>query len=321
MRMRAEMKRATIAAFTLLALVALLSSLLAIAAPVKPPATPDATAKPKPPPIVNVKKLDGSVVHGQLVSADGASVSVKPSAEPGKYGDAVDIQWSEIKSVSNGLTQAKAKAAWKAEHHDDLCDTCHGDRLLPCSVCKGTGHDPASSKDCKTCKGAGTVKCKEPRCDNGMVPCLGPCIKLTEGTWSKPDADGKRWRHFGGGKHGGGMLYSHLHAGEIVQIEKDGSVSGTTPCTICGKTGKVFCPTCGGRGVVACPTCKADKSAADCKNCEDGTELCSKCNGSGLKTPAPKKVEAPATPENPANAKPTAPTKPKPESKGNDGLD
>jgi hypothetical protein len=290
---------------------------LAFAAP--SPAT--GAGKPAVQPIVSIKKADGSTLRGQLVDSDGRHITVKP-AEGKTFGEPVELPWSDVKAVSGGLTQAKAQEAWKLAHKDELCETCHGERFPPCSTCKGTGHDPASRSDCKTCKGELTVDCSDKRCDQGMIPCPGQCLKITEGSWTKtPDKDGKRWRSFR--VKGGTHKISDAHLGEVVKVE-NGELKFGTPCEICGKTGKVACPTCQGHGTLPCPTCKADKTAADCAACDDGTQACATCGGSGLKgagaAAAPSATPTPAAPPAPA-AGAAQPVEKTPAGNTGDGLD
>ena len=308
-------------------LLALATVVTAVAAAQSDPASESGAtaAKPKTPPRVFVKKADGSSVRGELVEADGIRLSVRP-AEGKSLGEPVEIKWADVKTVSNGLTREKAQQAWKAEHKDELCETCKGERVARCDTCKGTRHDPAASADCKTCKGKMLVECTEKKCDDGKAPCPGPCLKLSEGTWSKPDAEGKRWRSFRA--KDGVHKISDAHVGEVVKVEKGEFKSGT-PCEVCGKTGSVSCPTCAGHGDVACPTCKADKAAADCAACEDGGKACPTCAGTGLKgqaaavppvaaEPAPA-APAPAEPAPPAAPQP--PTPPAPKGTTGDGLE
>jgi hypothetical protein len=278
--------------------------LAAIVTPVGGAPSPKAPAadKPKPPQIVTVKKSDGSSVRGKVAANDREHLTIDP-VEGNKFGAPIEIAWSDVKSVSNGLTHQKALEAWKVEHKSELCETCHGEGHIDCEICKGTGHDPAASKDCPTCKGEVVVDCPEKHCDAGKIPCPGPCLKLSEGTWTKPDAEGKRWRTIP--ISGGTFRVSTGHLGEIVKSGKRGEAPTLTPCEICGRTGSITCPTCGGDHKVTCPTCKADKSAADCAACEDGKVACKTCGGTGLKggttPPAPQPTAAtPATPAKPA---------------------
>lgn len=243
-----------------------------------------APPQPKTPvvPMVTVVKTDGTSVRGQLVSADPDKVVVKPAAKLGvKSATApsdVELTWKDIKTVSNGLTYAKALAAWKQEHLADLCEQCHGERTMLCPTCKGTMHDPASGKDCKTCKGELLVDCKAPKCKEGKTPCPAPCIKLTEGRWYMKD--GKKWRdfHFAGGLN---ASVSEGHAGQV--FDANGQLAGE--CPTCGGKTVIDCPTCKGIGKVPCPTCSARKDAPPCPDkCDHGRVTCDKCKGTGLKS-------------------------------------
>lgn len=236
------------------------------------------------PPIITITKTDGTTVKGNLVSAGRDAVSVRPFVKGVAAADAVDVPWPAIKSVSNGLTRAKAFEQWKTEHKDQLCGDCAGAGQARCGTCKGTGHDPASGKDCATCKGELLVACKTPRCDQGKVPCPKPCIKLTDAGWVK-HPDGSMWRRFPAPK-GSYYEYSTNHLGEIPQVGKDGLPTGTIACTTCGLTGKVTCPSCGGTAKLPCPTCASNAAAPACAapGCDHGKAACKTCEGTGLKT-------------------------------------
>jgi hypothetical protein len=242
----------------------------------------DVTPKPT---MATVFKTDGTSIRGAIESADPDQVVIKPAPKPGHKDDAesVTIPWKQIKSVSNGITQAKLLQAWKVEHKDDLCPTCHGDRTVMCPTCKGTGHDPASGKDCPTCKGELLVNCKTPKCKDGMIPCPNPnCLKLTDGTWTK-HPDGLRWRRFNT-THGYDE-YSEHHLGEVILRSKDGSSwEDTGKCPICGGTTTIEDPACHGTGKIPCPTCVARKDAPPCPDhCDNGRVVCPDCGGTGLK--------------------------------------
>jgi hypothetical protein len=255
-------------------LTALLSLCLA-AAPGQTPAKPAAGAAP----IVTVTKANGSTLRGKLTAAGPASITVEVAgvgATP-----PADIAWKYIKSVSNGLTQIKALQQFKAEHADELCDTCHGNTSLVCATCKGTGHDPASGKDCKTCKGELLVACRASKCKEGKVPCPAPCLKLSEGKWTVQE--GMKVRTFPGG-----AWISEKHIGTMVSFDKAGQMVDKGVCPTCGGTTAVTCPTCGGTSKVTCPTCLARKDAPSCAaHCDKGREICKGCDGTGLKRAAP----------------------------------
>jgi hypothetical protein len=278
-------------------------------------AAPAQTAAPKAPaapPIVSIKKADGSNLRGRLVASDGLHLTIEPAVDKNTFGDPVEVPWKDVKAISNGLTQKKANDAWKAAHTDELCDVCHGEHVSVCETCKGTGHDPASSKDCKTCKGAQQLPCNQPKCDHGQIPCPANCVKKAPGTY----------------KVKGHIVEVHAgHEGDVIKFDKNGGLL-LEPCPVCGRKAKVTCPTCHGTSFIPCPTCKASKKAADCASCDDGAVACISCGGSGLKggaAPAPAPVSTgqlpPITP--PENVKAGGNPDSKPESKKStgDGLD
>jgi hypothetical protein len=254
-----------------------LGASIALAAPEKPP-----------PNLITVVRTDGPPVRGTLVSSDPDNVVVQPVAKPGqKDKDAqtpeqVTIPWKDIKTVSNGLTRAKALEAWKAQHRDQLCEACRGDRTVLCPTCKGTLHDPAALKDCKTCGGELLVECKAPKCDHGTIPCPRTCLKLTEGQWYKKP-DGHRWRKFP--SRNGYYEWSEGHVGELIVTDpKTGEVRSEGRCPTCGGKTTIDCPTCHGLAKVPCATCAARKDAPPCPDkCDHGRVPCTQCSGTGLK--------------------------------------
>ena len=244
----------------------------------RPAANAQRPAAPKLPPIINVVKTDGSVVRGQFAGADHDGVSLRLIVSGKPAADPTLIKWAEIKSTSNGLTRQKAIDQWKTDHKDELCSGCKGDRLVTCQTCKGVGHDPAASKDCKTCGGELLADCKAPKCEQGKIPCPKPCLKATDAGWVKKPDD-KRWRTFGNARHS--INVSDGHLGQLVVLKDD--QWQVLPCETCGQTTKVDCPTCHGKAKMPCPTCKANKSAPDCASCEEGLEPCKTCAGTGLR--------------------------------------
>ena len=243
-----------------------------------------AAAPPRTPvvPLVTVVKLDGTSVRGSIVTVDPDQVTLTPAPKTGPAATAPSenlvIEWKEIKSVSNGMTAAKALAAWKETHGTELCGSCHGERTLACATCKGTAHDPASGKDCKTCKGELLVDCKAPKCKEGKIPCPKPCLKLSEGRWYTKD--GKRWRDFPiPGK--GTYSISEGHLGQLIDTKNGGHGE---MCPTCGGKSVADCATCKGFGKIPCATCTSRKDAAACPaNCDHGRTKCETCKGTGLK--------------------------------------
>jgi hypothetical protein len=233
-------------------------------------------------PIVSVTQSDGSVIRGRLSASDPDGLTIQPLPKTGQPApEQVIIPWKQIKHVSNGLTQAKALAQWKEQHVGELCETCHGDRTVVCTTCKGTGRDPAARKDCPTCHGEMEVVCKAPHCKEGKIPCPGHCIKRSEGKWVQKD--GKTVRYF----HSGKITYwvSEAHVGEVIELNrKTGQLERKGKCPICGGTTVIDCPVCHGMGKVPCPTCQAATEAPACPaHCDQGRIPCPTCDGTGLK--------------------------------------
>jgi DnaJ-class molecular chaperone len=191
----------------------------------------------------------------------------------------VAITWTSIKRVSNGLTQPQAVAAWKELHKNELCDTCHGDRVMRCPSCHGTGVDQTKLMPCDECEGTGMESvCPSPRCNGtGKVDCPKPCLKLTQGTWTL--REGKRWRDFRTAR--GTASFSEHHVGELIDAREGKSLG---KCPTCDGTTKVVCPTCDGLGVIVCAKCDfAGVVGPPCPQCKEGLVACTACKGAGLK--------------------------------------
>jgi len=242
-----------------------------------------AAATPTKAPNVTVVKNDGTTVRGQLNSSDLKGVSVTKLVKNQPSGDPVTIPWSDIKSVSNGLTRPMAIAQWKKDHPEDLCAECHGAGKVICPTCKGTGRDPASAKDCPTCHGNETVPCTTPKCDKGKIRCPKMHIRRDEGQWYKKD-DGKMWRKFPG--KGGYREISEGHIGQIVEMD-DGFPGDPHECPLCHGTMIIDDPKCHGTGALPCNNCTtaATKDAKQkCHDCDRGMTACKKCDGTGIKS-------------------------------------
>lgn len=240
------------------------------------------TAAPERVLLVTVTKTDGGVVRGQLTASDPKGVSVQPIAKNEPAGSVVVVPWTDIKSVSNGLTRQKAIELWKKAHPEDRCTTCSAKGQVDCSACKGTARDAASAKQCPTCSGEQTVACSQPKCEQGTVICPNPCLKLTEGNWIKKP-DGKLWRRFPT-RGGATFEVSEGHVGEIV-VMKDGMPQTTMKCPVCAGTQKAACPKCGGDSLAPCATCIAAARANPCAAaCQRGQVACTTCDGTGLQS-------------------------------------
>jgi len=229
-------------------------------------------ATSKPAPTVTVIKKDKTTTHGQLIAVEPSQIKVQT-----KEGDIL-IAWADIRSVSNGLTRAKAIEQFRKEHPDQICSTCLGDGDIRCATCKGTGHDPASAKDCPTCKGELLVDCKTPKCDHGQVKCPNTCLKRSEGFWH--EKDGKMVRDFPG-SNGASSWFSEAHIGELIVREGNVFVSKGKCPTCDGKT-TVPDTACDGTGKRPCPEC-IKRDAPSCKDCDHGSVKCTACDGTGIK--------------------------------------
>lgn len=242
-----------------------------------------ATPAAKPLPIVVVTRTDATTVRGQITSADPDKIIIQPAPRPGQQAPAepMTLAWSEIKTISSGLTRAKALEDWKTAHRSQLCPTCLGDRVVRCSVCKGTGHDPASGAECPKCKAELLIDCPTPKCDHGKIPCTNGCLKFSEGQWGVQN--GQKVRFFRTGN--ATAWISENHIGEVFQIDpKTGAPTMLGKCPVCGGKTVIDDPICHGTDKVPCPTCIARKDAAECPNhCDHGNVACETCKGTGLK--------------------------------------
>ncbi len=238
--------------------------------------------------LITVVSTSGTI-KGTLTSYDPDGVTIQPAPkpvpknkpqEPASQPAPVTFKWSDIKSISDGLSQRKALDAFEASHKADLCPTCKGERRVFCTVCKGTGHDPAAHKDCKVCNGELLVDCKTPGCKNGEIPCPNLCLRLGVGHWVKHD-DGLQWCLFHIGR--GTAMYSEHHLGHLIVVDRvNMQVNDDGVCPVCGGTTTVTDPACLGTGKMPCPA--VIKGAGPCPgNCEHGFVVCPDCGGTGLK--------------------------------------
>ena len=263
-------------------------------------------AAPTRPPTVTVTKTDNTTVRGQVSTIDPKAVTIQPLVKNQPDGQPLTIPWSEIKSLSSGMTRERVIKMHIKDHPDDVCTDCRGEGKVPCATCKGTGRDPASAKDCATCHGEQTVPCKTPKCDHGKIPCPKLHLKLEEGSWYKKP-DGTRWRKFP--LPDGYFEVSEHHLGEIIETV-NGMPQPPKPCPLCAGKMIIDDPKCRGTGLAPCPTCATAARTSPCKDCERGRVACKTCGGLGLK---PEITDFTATPEPAATPPaPATPTTPKP---------
>jgi hypothetical protein len=227
-------------------------------------------------PIVEVTKVDNTVLRARLVESDGVAMVLQPMAA---NSEKITLTWREIKRVNTGLTQQKAAEAWKTAHRAELCEECKGERLLVCATCKGTARDLAARAECKSCKGAGQTKCAAAKCNAGQIPCPGPCIKLNVGNWVTRNGDRRIEFPMGGG----GVFWLHEpHAGEVVEMKNGLATGKTSTCSVCNHKATIDCLVCHGTAQEACKECINSATAACPDACENGMAKCKKCEGTGL---------------------------------------
>lgn len=232
----------------------------------------------KGPPVVTVNRKGKTALKGELLEARPADIKIKTKGMGGGAdGEEIVVPWSEIVSVSNGLTRAKSLEAFTKDHGDQLCPTCRGKTNVRCETCKGTRHPPAAAKDCATCKGEMLVDCTTPKCTKGMVKCPNTCLKLGEGTWT--EKEGKHVRIWVTPK--GSSWISDGHLGELIKKDGDNYVPAGK-CPTCDGKMVVPDPACDGTSKRTCPEC-LKRAGEACKECTDGRTECKTCAGSGMK--------------------------------------
>ena len=160
-----------------------------------------------------------------------------------------------------------------------LCLECHGDKLIKCEKCNGSG----KFSTCNRCNSTGKTNC--PDC-GGSGKALSVCPVCVNGEVYKT-----RWINCAG-CHGTGRrrVLKGINRGEIVscwecggrgQVKekyKDicpnchGEYERETdkPCKKCGGTGKAKCSRCDGTGHAECQACRGR-----------GKVKCAKCGGEG----------------------------------------
>ena len=117
-------------------------------------------------------------------------------------------------------------------------------------------------KICFACNGTGTIKCLAPGCQDGLVDCPGPCLKLDRGEWVHLEVAGHPptdlWHKFYHADGASYDAYNQNHAGHVIAMQNDRAVD-TGPCKICGGKARVPCSVCKGTGRQVCLICGGKK--------------------------------------------------------------
>jgi len=112
---------------------------------------------------------------------------------------------------------------------------------------------------CSVCHGRRVVSCGAPGCDQGFVPCDGPCLKRSTPGWMHMKVAGHSpsalWKRFDN-DDGTWVAWTQAHIGEVIE-----KVDGRW-------VNKGKCPMCRGRGAKPCPRCH-------------GQSACNRCAGTG----------------------------------------
>jgi DnaJ-class molecular chaperone len=122
------------------------------------------------------------------------------------------------------------------------CPMCHGDKVVDCKACNGTGIAARTVKTCPRCNGRGGGRC--PTCrGSGIVRCArcGGTGRLAAGFLCTDCGGGGRVKCARCG--GDGRIRCSMCKGR-------GSIVSTTPCATCKGKKRVPCPKCGGKGTL-----------------------------------------------------------------------
>lgn len=111
---------------------------------------------------------------------------------------------------------------------------------------------------CSRCLATGTITCTGHRCDKGMVPCPGRCLKRSDRGWRTMEGQDPNKLFMVYAVNGGVQGVSEAHIGEVFEVRL-GTFYNLGPCPICNKQTVVPCKQCGGSGRLACPVCHGDK--------------------------------------------------------------
>lgn len=120
--------------------------------------------------------------------------------------------------------------------------------------------DNEATKLCFNCNGAGLVKC--PSCRNGQMDCLGPCLKLSRGSWRHMNVPGhgpnELWQSFKSNNGHETKSWNQTHVGEVIGM-RNGQPENIGKCKTCGGTGRLTCTRCKGAGTTVCEICDGQK--------------------------------------------------------------
>ena len=111
---------------------------------------------------------------------------------------------------------------------------------------------------CQRCLATGLVTCTAPRCKEGIVPCPGSCLKLSDPGWQRMEGQDpdKLWMVYR--VTGGTRGISQAHVGQVFEVRL-GKFYDLGVCKICEGRTTVPCKVCQGAGKLTCTVCAGQK--------------------------------------------------------------
>lgn len=111
---------------------------------------------------------------------------------------------------------------------------------------------------CVRCLATGQITCGAPRCTEGVVPCPGPCLKLSDSGWRRMEGQDPNKLFMVYLIAGGSQGVGQGHVGEVFEVRL-GKFYALGPCKVCNGRTTVNCKVCGGTGRTECPVCRGEK--------------------------------------------------------------
>lgn len=111
---------------------------------------------------------------------------------------------------------------------------------------------------CQRCLATGQVSCAVPRCEEGKVPCPGPCLKLSDSGWQRMEGQDPKKLFMIYRVNGGTQGVGQGHVGEVYEVRL-GKFYALGVCKVCKGTTTVACKVCAGNGKTGCQVCKGEK--------------------------------------------------------------
>ncbi len=140
----------------------------------------------------------------------------------------------------------------------------HRDNPLEGFIQPGEGALPAKDAQgrdlvpCRRCLATGQITCPAHRCKEGLAPCPGPCLKLTDSGWQRMEGQDPNKLFMIYRVNGGTQGVGQGHVGEVFEVRL-GEFHRLGICKVCNGLTTVPCKACAGAGKVSCPVCHGEK--------------------------------------------------------------